>query len=46
MMSNEFFPIGMIIDFRNINIEEMEFYARAWNLERIQMQKGLFYGSM
>ncbi len=46
MMSNEFFPTGMIIDFRNINIEEMEFYARAWNLERIQMQKGLFYGSM
>lgn len=24
----------------------MEFYARAWNLERIQMQKGMFLGSM
>ncbi len=46
MMSTKFFPTGMTIDFRNINIEEMEYYARAWNLERIQMQKGLFSGSM
>lgn len=45
-MSTVFFPAGMTIDFRNINIEEMEFYARAWNLERVQMQKGLFSGSM
>ena len=46
MMLTEFFPAGMVVDFRNINMEEMEFYARAWSLERIQMQKGLFCGSM
>ncbi len=41
-----FFPAGLIIDLRRLNIEEMEFYARFWNLERIQMQKGSFRGSM
>ena len=46
MMSTVLFPAGLTIDFRDINMEEMEFYARAWNLRRIQMQKGLFHGSM
>ena len=40
------FPAGLNIKFHNINMEEMEFYARSWNLQRIQMQKGLFSGSM
>lgn len=41
-----FFPAGMILNYRNVNIEEMEYRARYWNLERIQMQKGSFRGSM
>ena len=45
-MSPIVFPAGFSIDFRDINLEEMEFYARAWNLQRIQMQKGSFVGSM
>ncbi len=45
-MSTVLFPAGLTIDFRDINIEEMEFYARAWNLERRQMQKGYFVGSI
>jgi len=45
-VSKVFFPAGLTIDFRDINLEEMEFYARGWNLERRQMQKGLFKGSM
>ncbi|PHS39389.1 MAG: hypothetical protein COB07_06440 [Sulfurovum sp.] len=45
-MSSILFPIGLKIDFRDINLEEMEFYARSWSLERIQIQKGSFYGSM
>ena len=45
-MSDVLFPAGLTVDFRDINIEEMEFYARAWNLQRAQMQKGLFVGSM
>ncbi len=40
------FPTGLTIDFRNVNMEEMEYYARAWNLHRIQMEKGRFVGSM
>ena len=45
-MSTVLFPAGLKIDFRNVNMEEMEFYARAWNLERVQMQKGLYMGSL
>jgi len=40
------FPTGLTIDFRNVNMEEMEYYARAWNLQRIQVEKGSFLGSM
>ena len=45
-MSTLFFPAGLSMNFHDINIEEMEFYAKAWNLQRVQMQKGLFEGSM
>jgi len=45
-MSTILFPAGLTIDFRDVNMEELEFYARAWNLQRMQMQKGLFHGSM
>jgi len=45
-MSEVLFPAGLSIDFRDVNLEEMEFHARAWNLQRVQMQKGLFIGSM
>jgi len=40
------FPAGFSINFHNLNLEEMEFYARAWNLQRMQMQKGSYVGSM
>ena len=46
MVSSILFPAGLTIDFRDVNMEEMEFYSRAWNLERIQMQKGFFFGSV
>lgn len=45
-MSTILFPAGLTIKFTNLNMEEMEFYARSWNLKRIQMEKGLFTGSM
>ena len=45
-MSTVLFPAGLKIDFRDLNMEEMEFYTRAWNLERVQMQKGLYMGSV
>ena len=45
-MSTMFFPAGLTIDFRDLNMEEMEFYSKAWNLQRMQMQKGLFFGSI
>ena len=45
-MSTIAFPTGLTIDFRNVNMEEMEYYARAWNLQRIQVEKGKFLGSM
>jgi len=45
-MSTIAFPTGLTIDFRNVNMEEMEYYARAWNLQRIQVEKGSFLGSM
>ncbi len=45
-MSKIAFPAGLTIDFHNVNMEEMEYYARAWNLQRIQMGKGKFVGSM
>ena len=45
-MSTILFPAGLAIDFRDVNMEEMEFYSRAWNLQRIQMQKGFFFGSV
>ena len=46
MMPTILFPAGLTIDFAGLNMEEMEFYARAWNLERVQMQKGSFIGSI
>jgi len=46
MMSTPFFPTGLSINFNDINMEKMEFYAKAWNLERMQMQKGLYVGSL
>ena len=45
-MSTVLFPAGLTVDFHNINMEMMEFYARAWNLERIQIQKGFYLGSV
>ncbi len=45
-MSTVLFPAGLKIDFRDLNMEEMAFYTRAWNLERVQMQKGLYMGSV
>jgi len=45
-MSTILFPAGMTVDFHDINMEVMEFYSRGWDLERIQMQKGMFKGSM
>jgi AraC family ethanolamine operon transcriptional activator len=45
-MSTLLFPAGLKVDFHNVNMEVMEFYSRAWNLERIQMQKGLYVGSL
>ena len=45
-MSTILFPAGLKIDFCDLNMEEMEFYTRAWNLERVQMQKGLYMGSV
>ena len=45
-MSIELFPAGLTIDLHDLNIEEMEFYSKAWSLQRIQMQKGSFYGSL
>ncbi len=46
MVSSILFPAGLKIDFRDVNMEKMEFYTRAWNLERVQMQKGLYMGSV
>ncbi len=45
-MSSILFPAGLTIDFRDVNMEVMDFYARAWNLKRIQMQKGSYLGSV
>ncbi|WP_415407944.1 helix-turn-helix transcriptional regulator [Sulfurovum sp. CS9] len=45
-MSTVLFPAGLKIDFRDVNMEMMAFYARAWNLKRIQMQKGSYLGSV
>lgn len=45
-MSPVLFPAGLTVDLHNLNIEEVEFYLRAWNLERIQMQKGFYIGSV
>ena len=45
-MSTIFFPKGLSVNLHNLNMEEMEFYARAWNLNRLQMQKGTYLGSM
>ena len=46
MMSTILFPAGLTVDFRDVSMEEVEFYSRAWNLERIQMQKGFYIGSL
>ena len=45
-MSNILFPAGLTVDFRDVSMEEVEFYSRAWNLERIQIQKGFYIGSL
>ena len=45
-MSLVLFPAGLNLNLHNLNMEEMEFYARAWNLERIQIQRGLYLGSL
>lgn len=45
-MSTVLFPAGVKVDFRDVSMEVMEYYAREWNLERIQMQKGFFRGSV
>ncbi len=45
-MSTILFPTGLKIDFLDLNTEEMDFYTRAWNLEYVQMQKGLYVGSV
>ncbi len=46
MMSTILFPAGQTIDIRDVSMEVVEFYTRAWNLERIQMQKGFYIGSL
>ena len=46
MMSTALFPAGMKIDLRDLNMEKMKFYTRAWTLKYIQMQKGLLSGSL
>jgi len=45
-MNKILFPAGMRIDLIDVNMEIMEFYARDWNLERIQIQKGFYTGSI
>ena len=45
-MSTLVFPAGLCINVKNVNLEKMEFYSRAWNLHRRQMQKGFFIGSI
>ena len=45
-MSTVLFPAGTTIDLSELNMEEAEFYAKAWNLKRIQIQKGFFQGSI
>lgn len=45
-MAEILFPAGLTIDLRNIGMEEVEYYAKAWNLERVQMQKGFYSGSL
>ena len=45
-MATVLFPAGLKVDFLDLNTEEMDFYTRAWNLEYVQMQKGLYMGSV
>ena len=45
-MSIVLFPAGLTIDLHDMSLEKMEFYSRAWNLQRVQMQKGSFLGSI
>jgi AraC family ethanolamine operon transcriptional activator len=40
------FPAGLVIDYDDLNIEEMSELSLAWSLERQQMQKGLFRGTI
>ena len=40
------FPAGFIVDYKNLNIEEMSDLSLAWSLERMQMQKGVFSGAL
>lgn len=45
-MSNIMFPAGFIIDYHDLNIEQMQFYSKMWNLEHTKMEKGHFKGSI
>ena len=45
-MSDIIFPAGLIIDFADLDLEEMQHYAKMWNVEHTQMGKGLFEGSL
>lgn len=40
------FPANLTIDLHDMGLEEVEYYAQAWNLERVQMQKGVYQGSL
>lgn len=35
MMSTLFFPAGLSISLTDLNMEEMDFYLRAWDIERM-----------
>jgi hypothetical protein len=40
------FPAGFVINYSDLNIEEMSELSLAWSLERQQMQKGVFNGAI
>lgn len=45
-MANIIFPAGFIIDFADLSMEMMQFYSKKWNLEHMQIGKGLLKGQL
>lgn len=45
-MAKILFPAGLTIDMHDMGMEEVEYYTQAWNLKRVQMQKGFYRGSL